>query len=171
MPDLPSAGRLPDAQARLTALTDHERTLLVEAGAGSGKTSLLAGRVALLIAAGVHPKEIVAITFTEAAASELLDRIESFFDEPPRQHHVATKVLFVVSELRQVIFVFFYDTPSGVSMVEMMPSPSRSISSSTSIWIVAITPSLVAVMNTVPLDWARTKPSEETVAIAEFEER
>ena len=78
MPDLPSAGRLPDAQARLTALTDHERTLLVEAGAGSGKTSLLAGRVALLIAAGVHPKEIVAITFTEAAASELLDRIESF---------------------------------------------------------------------------------------------
>ena len=78
MPDLPSAGRLPDAQARLAALTDHERTLLVEAGAGSGKTSLLAGRVALLIAAGVHPKEIVAITFTEAAASELLERIESF---------------------------------------------------------------------------------------------
>ena len=78
MPDLPSEGRLSDAPARLTALTDHERTLLVEAGAGSGKTSLLAGRVALLIAAGVHPKEIVAITFTEAAASELLDRIESF---------------------------------------------------------------------------------------------
>jgi ATP-dependent exoDNAse (exonuclease V) beta subunit len=78
MPNLPSTGRLPDAPARLTALTDHERTLLVEAGAGSGKTALLAGRVALLIAAGVHPKEIVAITFTEAAASELLDRIESF---------------------------------------------------------------------------------------------
>lgn len=69
---------LPDSSARFTALTDHERTLLVEAGAGSGKTALMAGRVALLVASGVHPKEIVAITFTEAAASELLERIERF---------------------------------------------------------------------------------------------
>lgn len=77
MSDVSLTQRLPDAAARLTALTDHNRTLLVEAGAGSGKTALMAGRVALLIAAGVHPKEIVAITFTEAAASELLERIES----------------------------------------------------------------------------------------------
>jgi len=69
---------LPDAPARLAALTDHGRTLLVEAGAGSGKTALMAGRVALLISAGIHPSEIVAITFTEAAASELLERIERF---------------------------------------------------------------------------------------------
>ena len=67
---------LPDAPARLTALTEHDRTLLVEAGAGSGKTALMAGRVALLLAAAIHPKDIVAITFTEAAASELLERIE-----------------------------------------------------------------------------------------------
>ena len=69
---------LPDYAARIAALTDHERTLLVEAGAGTGKTALMAGRVALLVASGVHPKEIVAITFTEAAAAELLERIESF---------------------------------------------------------------------------------------------
>ena len=68
---------LPDSAARVAALTDHERTLLVEAGAGSGKTALLAGRVALMVAAGVHPREIVAITFTEAAAAELLERIET----------------------------------------------------------------------------------------------
>lgn len=73
-----TAAALPDSPARITALTDHERTLLVEAGAGSGKTALMAGRVALLIAAGVHPKDIVAITFTEAAAAELLERIEGF---------------------------------------------------------------------------------------------
>lgn len=72
---------LPDAPARLTALSEHDRTLLVEAGAGSGKTALMAGRVALLIAAAIHPNEIVAITFTEAAASELLDRIERFMRE------------------------------------------------------------------------------------------
>lgn len=53
-------------------------TLLVEAGAGSGKTALMAGRVALMLAHGILPREIVAITFTEAAASELLERIQSF---------------------------------------------------------------------------------------------
>lgn len=85
MPDTSATARkpdtvaaLPDAAARLAALTEHERTLLVEAGAGSGKTALMAGRVALLIAAGVEPREIVAITFTEAAAAELLERIERF---------------------------------------------------------------------------------------------
>ena len=76
MPAAPASARLPDAAARIAALTDHARTLLVEAGAGSGKTALMAGRVALMIATGVHPNEIVAITFTEAAASELLERIE-----------------------------------------------------------------------------------------------
>jgi len=50
----------------------------VEAGAGSGKTSLLAGRVALLLANGVPARDIVAITFTEASASELLERIEEY---------------------------------------------------------------------------------------------
>lgn len=75
-PDAPLL--LPDAAARLAALRDHGRTLLVEAGAGSGKTALMAGRVALMMTAGVQPKEIVAITFTEAAASELLERIERF---------------------------------------------------------------------------------------------
>lgn len=85
MPDTSVASRpadtkapLPDARARLAALTEHERTLLVEAGAGSGKTALLAGRVALLVAGGVEPKKIAAITFTEAAASELLERIDRF---------------------------------------------------------------------------------------------
>ena len=78
MPDTPATVCLPDASARVAALTDHDRTLLVEAGAGSGKTALMAGRVALLVAEGVRPNEIVAITFTEAAASELLERIERF---------------------------------------------------------------------------------------------
>jgi exodeoxyribonuclease-5 len=72
------AKSLPDAAARLIALTDHDRTLLVEAGAGSGKTALMAGRVAVMLTSGVAPRDIVAITFTEAAASELLERIEKF---------------------------------------------------------------------------------------------
>jgi ATP-dependent exoDNAse (exonuclease V) beta subunit len=71
-------GVLPDLPARRRALLDHNTTLLVEAGAGSGKTALMAGRVALLLAAGIPTREIVAITFTEAAASELRERIEGF---------------------------------------------------------------------------------------------
>jgi ATP-dependent exoDNAse (exonuclease V) beta subunit len=69
---------LPDLVARTTALTAIHRSLLVEAGAGSGKTSVMAGRVAVLFANGVEPKHIAAITFTEFAASELRLRIEEF---------------------------------------------------------------------------------------------
>lgn len=76
MAETPTDKNLPDVLARKAALADHERSLLVEAGAGSGKTALMAGRVALLLAAGIHPNGIVAVTFTEAAASELLERID-----------------------------------------------------------------------------------------------
>jgi len=78
MPEIRHPSALPDAGARQRALLDYESTLLVEAGAGSGKTALMAGRVALMLAHGIHPRDIVAITFTEAAASELLERIQGF---------------------------------------------------------------------------------------------
>lgn len=70
-----------DQAQRLAALTRHGETLLVEAGAGSGKTSIMAGRVTLMIVSGIDPAMIVAITFTEAAASELRLRIEEFLRE------------------------------------------------------------------------------------------
>jgi exodeoxyribonuclease-5 len=69
-----------DAAARLRALTDLAATLLVEAGAGSGKTSVLAGRIVMLLAAGRHPSTIAAISFTEASASELRERVERFVE-------------------------------------------------------------------------------------------
>ena len=81
---------LSDLDARIEALTRHDRSLLVEAGAGSGKTALMAGRVALLIAGGTAPRNIAAITFTEAAAAELLERIDRIVralvsSEPPTE--------------------------------------------------------------------------------------
>jgi len=72
------AKRLLDQSARIAALTELERSLLVEAGAGSGKTSVMAGRVAMLFSRGVEPKRVAAITFTEFAASELMIRIAHF---------------------------------------------------------------------------------------------
>ena len=76
-----AAKGLPDQSARIAALTELQRSLLVEAGAGSGKTSIMAGRVAMLFARGVEPKRVAAITFTEFAASELLIRITRFVDK------------------------------------------------------------------------------------------
>jgi ATP-dependent exoDNAse (exonuclease V) beta subunit len=70
-----------DAAARATALTAIDRTLLVEAGAGSGKTSVLAGRVVVLLASGKHPSAIAAISFTEFTAAELRERIVGFIEE------------------------------------------------------------------------------------------
>ncbi|HLR46277.1 MAG TPA: UvrD-helicase domain-containing protein, partial [Deinococcales bacterium] len=70
-----------DQEARRVALTDRQHGLLVEAGAGSGKTAILAGRVALLIADGVEPRSIAAITFTELAAAELASRAAHYVHE------------------------------------------------------------------------------------------
>jgi CRISPR-associated exonuclease Cas4 len=63
---------------RQRALTELDSTLLVEAAAGTGKTSLLAGRAAMLLAAGHDPASIAAITFTELSAAELRQRIDRF---------------------------------------------------------------------------------------------
>jgi CRISPR-associated exonuclease Cas4 len=53
---------------------------LVEAAAGTGKTSLMAGRIAMMLANGHEPGEIAAITFTELAASQLARRIKDAVD-------------------------------------------------------------------------------------------
>src|SRR5258708_14574882 len=76
-----SGKKLPDGAARTTALTRLDRSFLVGGGAGSGKTSIMAGRVAVLFAQGVEPKNVAAITFTEFAASELRIRIDRFVNE------------------------------------------------------------------------------------------
>ena len=66
-----------DEQARdLIVRGGLDEGLFVEAGAGTGKTTQLVGRVvALVVDRGIPLREIAAITFTEAAASELRDRI------------------------------------------------------------------------------------------------
>ncbi|MGH8984044.1 MAG: UvrD-helicase domain-containing protein, partial [Acidimicrobiia bacterium] len=64
-----------DQAARAEIREALDRTLFVEAGAGTGKTSALVSRVVALVAAGTPLRAVAAITFTEAAASELRDRI------------------------------------------------------------------------------------------------
>ena len=68
---------LPDRQARQQIVHDLDTCILVEAGAGSGKTSSLVDRMVALIREGRAPAEkVVAITFTRKAAQELKGRFQ-----------------------------------------------------------------------------------------------
>ncbi len=79
---LPEAGGqpvttgLPDAAARERIRLDHDTTLIVEAAAGTGKTTSVVGRVVEMVATGTaRIGQVAAITFTEKAAGELRLRI------------------------------------------------------------------------------------------------
>lgn len=63
-----------DQADRDRILKDLDTTLLVEAGAGSGKTTSLVGRLLALIQSGVRVDQIAAITFTNKAADEMKER-------------------------------------------------------------------------------------------------
>src|SRR6476646_1894689 len=78
------AQRVPvDQEARHRVRSDLARNLFVEAGAGTGKTKVLVDRVVRLVATGTVSdiSRLVAITFTEAAAAELRDRIRTELEQ------------------------------------------------------------------------------------------
>ena len=64
-------------EAQKTALSHKTGPMMVLAGPGSGKTTVITHRIAGLLGAGVRPSEILVITFTKASAREMEERFSS----------------------------------------------------------------------------------------------
>jgi DNA helicase-2/ATP-dependent DNA helicase PcrA len=84
------------------AVTHSGGPLLIVAGAGSGKTRVLTHRIAWLLAErGVHPGEIMSITFTNKAAAEMKERVDALVGRRANAMWVSTFHSMCVRVLRR----------------------------------------------------------------------
>lgn len=65
------------------AIDTEGANIIVSAGAGSGKTAVLTARVQRKLKAGVHVNQLLVLTFTNAAAAEMKDRIRDTINQTP----------------------------------------------------------------------------------------
>lgn len=56
------------------AITTHEPLTLVQAGAGTGKSTVILARIQYMLSCGVNPEDITVLSFTNAAADHILDK-------------------------------------------------------------------------------------------------
>ncbi len=75
--------------------------LLVLAGAGTGKTKVLTHRIAHIIASGVRPEKIVALTFTNKAAKEMKERLYKISGKISEEVFLGTFHSFCLKILRK----------------------------------------------------------------------
>src|SRR5688500_19816019 len=103
-PALPSYDRVLDglSSAQLEAVTHGAGPLLIVAGAGTGKTTVLTRRIAHLIASKhARPEQILALTFTDKAAVEMAERVDQLIPYGYAETWIGTFHAFGDHDLRE----------------------------------------------------------------------
>ncbi len=89
--------------AQKQAVEHTDGPLLIMAGAGSGKTKVLTCKIANLLAKGVSPWSILAITFTNKAATEMRERVDRMIGEGAKDVWLSTFHSFCAKFLRREV--------------------------------------------------------------------
>lgn len=101
--------KLNDKQREAAAQVDG--SILILAGAGSGKTRTITYRIANMIEnVGINPYSILAVTFTNKAAKEMRERVESLIGEEAKKCTISTFHSFGVKLLRMYAKELGYDS-------------------------------------------------------------
>ena len=120
--------------AQREAVTTTEGPLLVLAGAGSGKTRVITMRVAYLIHLGALPESVMAVTFTNKAAREMKERVQSLLDGRTNQNQpvISTFHSLCLNILKREIEALgyrrnftVYDTGEQISLLRHLLSDIR----------------------------------------------
>ena len=103
-------------KAQLKAITEHDKTLLISAAAGSGKTATLTERIIRSITAEQDPADIskmLIVTYTRSAAAELKTRIFAALSEAlakdPSNRHLTSQLMKIGSAKISTIDAFYLD--------------------------------------------------------------
>ena len=95
-----------DDEARIAIRTELDTNMLVEAGAGSGKTTLMVERLLAYIARGTPVDALAAVTFTKKAANELRQRLEVKMEDGARTQSGEVQQRFIVAlQNRERMFI------------------------------------------------------------------
>ncbi len=104
-------------EGQLAAVTATEGYVRIIAGAGSGKTKTLTHRYGYLVkAAGIHPSNVLCVTFTNKAAGEMKKRVRSLIGDGYDNSLITTYHGFCVRVLRDDIHRLFY--PRGFTILD-----------------------------------------------------